>query len=93
VPYGGGGGGGTALPIYAPGWQLGCMYQLRGEAAGRLAHSEWATRRTGRFAYLNGLGAAGRGKARLTDLQFVILKGSCQFVQFSSATHMRHGPL
>jgi hypothetical protein len=39
------GGWGTALlPIPAPGWQLGCMYQVRREAAGRLAHSEWASR-------------------------------------------------
>jgi hypothetical protein len=37
---GGRGGGGTALPIPAPGWQLDCMYQVRRETAGRLAHSE-----------------------------------------------------
>jgi hypothetical protein len=55
------GGWGTALPIPAPGWQLGCMYQVRRGTAGRLAHSEWASRRTGLFAYLNGLGVGGGG--------------------------------
>jgi hypothetical protein len=65
------------------------MYQVRRETTGRLARPGQASRRSGRFAYLNGLGAAGRGKARLTDLQFVVLKGSCQFVQFFLATPKR----
>jgi hypothetical protein len=40
------------------------------------------------------LGRREGGKARLTDLQFVILKGPWrQFVQSSSAPPKRHGPL
>jgi hypothetical protein len=47
------GGWNTALPIPAPGWQLGCMYQLRretGRPAGRLAQPGSASRRTGLFS-------------------------------------------
>ena len=44
------GGWGTALPISAPGWQLGCMYQLRRAERGALAQPGSASRRTGRFS-------------------------------------------
>jgi hypothetical protein len=54
VLWGGGGGGGdTALPISAPGWQLGCMYQLMRETAqgASLAQGRQASRRTGALAH------------------------------------------